>query len=146
MVAAACWPTLISQLEEILSCSESVDVPLYQRVVVIFRTNAELKSPQFDPRRVYLRMFKNVPQQDVDMLLPAMGIQMTWLDHSRIVVPSLYAAGITLWRFLRNVLLLALFGVFKTVAMVCWGCSRLALGLSRCSPTAPTPSAATCST
>ncbi len=97
---------------------ESVDVPLFQRIVVVFRTNSEFKSAQFDPRRVYLRMFKNVPQQDVDMLLPALGIQMTWLDHSRIVVPSLYAAGITLWRFLRNVLLLAFFGVFKTVAMV----------------------------
>ncbi len=97
---------------------ETVDVPLFQRIVVVFRTNSEFKSSQFDPRRVYLRMFKNVPQQDVDMLLPALGIQMTWLDHSRIVVPSLYAAGITLWRFLRNVLLLAFFGVFKTVAMV----------------------------
>lgn len=97
---------------------ESVDVPLYQRIVVVFRTNEEFKSLQFDPRRVYLRMFKNVPQQDVDMLLPALGIQMTWLDHSRIVVPSLYAAGIALWRFLRNVLLLAFFGVFKTVALV----------------------------
>lgn len=97
---------------------EHFEVPLYQRIVVIFRTNREFKSSQFDPRYVYLRMFKNVPQQDVDMLLPALGIQMSWLDHSRIVVPSVYAAAITLWRFLRNVLLLAFFGVFKTVAMV----------------------------
>ncbi len=108
---------------------ELVAVPLYQRVVVVFRTNAELKSPQFDPRRVYLRMFKNVPQQDVDMLLPAMGIQMTWLDHSRIVVPSLYAAAITLWRFLRNVLLLTLVGVFKTVAMVALGLFAIGFGI-----------------
>ncbi len=97
---------------------KAISVPLYQRIVVVFRTKAGLKSTQFDSERVYLRMFKNVPQQDVDMLLPATGIQMTWLDHSRIVVPSLYAAGITLWRFLRNVLLLTLFGVFKTAAMV----------------------------
>jgi hypothetical protein len=97
---------------------EALDVPLYQRIVVVFRTNLRFNSRQFDPQRVYLRMFKNVPQQDVDMLLPALGIQMTWLDHSRIVVPSLYAAAITLWRFLRNVLLLAFFGVFKTLALV----------------------------
>jgi hypothetical protein len=97
---------------------ETLDVPLYQRIVVVFRTNMRFNSRQFDPQRVYLRMFKNVPQQDVDMLLPALGIQMTWLDHSRIVVPSLYAAAITLWRFLRNVLLLAFFGVFKTLALV----------------------------
>ncbi|MEZ6082004.1 MAG: DUF3754 domain-containing protein [Pirellulaceae bacterium] len=54
---------------------ESISVPLYQRVVVVFRTNAKLKSPQFDSRRVYLRMFKNVPQQDVDMLLPSIDIR-----------------------------------------------------------------------
>ncbi|MEO8268984.1 MAG: DUF3754 domain-containing protein [Aureliella sp.] len=109
--------------------AESISVPLYQRVVVVFRTNGELKSPQFDSRRVYLRMFKNVPQQDVDMLLPSMGIQMTWLDHSRIVVPSLYAAGITLWRFLRNVLLLTLFGVFKTAALVVLGLFAIGFGV-----------------
>lgn len=97
---------------------DSVKVPLYQRLVVIFQVEEESRSAQFDPRRVYLRMFKNVPQQDVDMMLPATGIQMSWLDHSKIVVPSLYAAGITLWRFLRNVFLLAFFGVFKTLAMV----------------------------
>ncbi|MCA9158327.1 MAG: DUF3754 domain-containing protein [Planctomycetales bacterium] len=109
--------------------AEPILVPLYQRVVVVFRTNAKLKSTQFDSRRVYLRMFKNVPQQDVDMLLPSIGIQMTWLDHSRIVVPSLYAAGITLWRFLRNVLLLTLFGVFKTAAMVVLGLFAIGFGI-----------------
>ena len=52
------------------------------------------------------------------MMLPATGIQMTWLDHSKIVVPSLYAVAITLWRFLRNVVLLAFFGVFKTIGLI----------------------------
>ncbi len=98
--------------------AETVDVPLYQRLVVMFRVVDDFESDQFDPRRVYLRMFKNVPQQDVDMMLPATGIQMTWLDHSRIVVPSLYAAAVTLWRVLRNVVVLALFGVFKTLGLI----------------------------
>ena len=107
----------------------SKEVPLYQRLVVVFRTDASFPSDQFDPRRVYLRMFKNVPQQDVDMMLPATGIQMTWLDHSKIVVPSLYAAAVTLWRFLRNVMLLAFFGVFKTVGMVLLVLFAVAFGL-----------------
>lgn len=97
---------------------ETVDVKLYQRIVVLFRVKPERASSQFDPRRVYMRMFKNVPQQDIDMMLPATGIHMSWLDHSKIVVPSLYAAGMTLWRFLRNVMLLAFFGVFKTIGLI----------------------------
>ena len=97
---------------------EMFDVPLYQRLVVVFRTFEGHKSPEhFDSRKIYLRMFKNVPQQDVDMMLPASGIHMTWLDHSRIVLPSMYAVGMTLWRVLRNVLLLTLVGLFKTVAL-----------------------------
>lgn len=97
---------------------EMFDVPLYQRLVVVFRTFEGHKSPEhFDSRKVYLRMFKNVPQQDVDMMLPASGIQMSWLDHSRIVLPSMYAVGMTLWRVLRNVLLLTFVGLFKTVAL-----------------------------
>ncbi len=97
---------------------ELVDVPLHQRLVVVFRTRDGHKSPEhFDSRKVYLRMFKNVPQQDVDMMLPASGIQMSWLDHSRIVLPSMYAVGMTLWRVLRNVLLLTFVGLFKTVAL-----------------------------
>lgn len=51
------------------------------------------------------------------MMLPASGIQMSWLDHSKIVLPSMYAVGMTLWRVLRNVLLLAFVGLFKTVAL-----------------------------
>ncbi len=97
---------------------QTVEVPLYQRLVVVFRTVDGRLAPQFDDRRVYLRMFKNVPQQDIDMMLPASGVKMTWLDHSKIVVPSLYAVAITLWRVLRNVVLLAFFGVFKTIGLV----------------------------
>ncbi len=98
---------------------ETFDVPLYQRLVVVFRTlDGHKSSERYDSRKVYLRMFKNVPQQDVDMMLPASGIQMTWLDHSRIVLPSMYTFAMTLWRILRNVLLLTLVGLFKTVAMV----------------------------
>lgn len=108
---------------------ETVDVPLYQRLVVIFRATRELKSDQFDARRVYLRMFKNVPRADVDMMLPATGIQMTWLDHSKIVVPSLYAAGITLWRFVRNVVLLAFFGVFKTIGLIVLSVFAIGFGI-----------------
>lgn len=103
------WKTFFSE--------EEIDVPLYQRLVVYFQTHDEDVNPQFDSRKVYLRMFKNVPQLDVDMMLPTTGIRMSWLDHSRIVLPSVYAAAMTMWRFLRNVLLWTFFGVFKTLGL-----------------------------
>lgn len=96
---------------------ESVEVQLYQRLVVIFRTKAGNRDGRFDPRRLYLRMFKNIPQQDVDMVLPATKIKMTLWDHSSIVLPSLYAIVSTLWRALKYAVLLTVIGVLKTAAL-----------------------------
>lgn len=97
---------------------ELVDVPLYQRLVVIFRTQPTLGDPRFDPRCLYLRMFKNIPQQDVDMVLPATKVRMSWWDHSSILLPSLYAIASTLYRTLRYVLLLTVVGLLKTAALI----------------------------
>jgi hypothetical protein len=98
--------------------AELVDVHLYQRLVVIFRTGPLSRDARFDPRCLYLRMFKNIPQQDVDMVLPATKVKMTWWDHSSILLPSLYAIATTLWRTLRYVVLLTVVGLLKTAALV----------------------------
>jgi hypothetical protein len=96
---------------------ETCEVPLYQRLVIVFRAR-ENHPQKFDSQRVYLRMFKNVPRQDIDMMLPGAGVHMTWVDHSKIVLPSMYAAGMTMWRILKYFLMLALLGAFKTIGIV----------------------------
>jgi hypothetical protein len=102
-----------------------VEVPLYQRVTVLFRVRGSdgrrdrrHHDPRLDHHRLYLRMFKNIPQQDVDMVLPATRLKMTWWDHSRIVLPSLYAIVTSLGKLLRYVVLLTLLGIFKTLALL----------------------------
>lgn len=97
---------------------ELIEVPLYQRLVVIFRTEPTSRDGRFDSRCLYLRMFKNIPQQDVDMVLPATKVKMSWWDHSSILLPSLYAIATTLWRTLRYVVLLTVVGLLKTAALV----------------------------
>jgi hypothetical protein len=96
---------------------EAYEVPLYQRLVVVFRAR-ENHPQKFDSQRVYLRMFKNVPRLDIDMMLPGAGVHMTWVDHSKIVLPSMYTAGMTMWRFTKYFFMLALLGAFKTVGIV----------------------------
>lgn len=106
----------------------SVEVPLFQRLVIVFRANPD--HPQkFDPNRVYLRMFKNVPRADIDMMLPGAGVHMTWVDHSKILLPSVYTAGITMWRILKYFLMLALLGAFKTVGIVVIALLAIGYGL-----------------
>jgi Protein of unknown function (DUF3754) len=96
---------------------QECEVPLYQRLVVIFRAKAD--HPQkFNSGQIYLRMFKNVPRHDIDMMLPGAGIRMTWVDHSKIVLPSVYTAAVTLWRVLKYFLMLTLLGALKTVGII----------------------------
>lgn len=108
---------------------EMVDVQLYQRLVVIFRTEPNERDERFDTRRLYLRMFKNIPQQDVEMVLPATRLRFTWWDHSSIVLPSIYALVTTLWRLLRYVVFLTLIGLFKSLAMVVLSLFAIMFGL-----------------
>ena len=107
----------------------SANIQLHQRLVVIFRTSPDGRDSRFDARRMYLRMFKNIPQQDVDMVLPATRIKLNWLDHSTIVLPSLYALLSTLWKAMRFAVLLTLAGLLKTAALVVLVLAAIVLGL-----------------
>lgn len=78
------------------------DVPLYQRVVVMFKLRPGFRTDdELDHTMLHLRMFKNVPKPDIDMLLPGTRVRFTWLDHLRNIVPSLGGIGITLFKISR---------------------------------------------
>lgn len=101
------------------------DVPMYQRVVVMFklrpgyRTNDEL-----DDQMLHLRMFKNVPKHDIDMLLPGTRIRFSWLDHFRNFIPSLGGIGLTLFKLFKLLLFLAAMTVSIAIAFI-WLCIAL---------------------
>jgi hypothetical protein len=69
---------------------ETVDVPVYERLLVLFQLR-DSKQPEgaVDPRAIYLKLFKNIPKQDIDMLLPCGKFQMSWLDHGKVIVPTM---------------------------------------------------------
>ena len=69
---------------------ESVAVPIYQRMVVLFRLHDDDKSEEkLTAAALHLRMFKNIPKQDVDMLLPGTRVRISGVDHFKILLPSL---------------------------------------------------------
>jgi hypothetical protein len=70
--------------------SEAVDVPIYQRLVVIFRLRPEAKGSKYlDTQDVYIKLFKDIPKADLDMLLPGTQVKMSLFDRARILLPSL---------------------------------------------------------
>jgi hypothetical protein len=63
-------------------------------------------------------MFKNIPKADVDMLLPGTRVRIGWFDRTRILVPSLGGIGMTLWKLVRLVLLVAVVTTSKLLIVL----------------------------
>lgn len=96
---------------------KEVDVPIYQRLVVVFRAK-ELQSFQdpLDPSRVHLRMFKNIPKADIDMMLPGAKIRLSWLDTGKIGIPTLWGIVIMSSKLAKSLWIIALIGTLKVLS------------------------------
>ena len=86
--------------------------PIYRQLVVVF----ERSSPS---GQLHLRMFKNIPHADVDMLLPG-SVKISWLDQGKIGIPTLWGFSVTVTRLMRSMWILALLGaveIFRAIWM-----------------------------
>ena len=93
---------------------EPVEVPLYQRMVVVFQLSKELQSEeQLTSKALHLRMFKNIPKQDIDTLLPGSRVRISGLDHAKIILPSLGG-------FLMSIRRIAQYALFFAVIALHW--------------------------
>ncbi|MBL8829623.1 MAG: DUF3754 domain-containing protein [Planctomycetaceae bacterium] len=96
---------------------QTVEVPLYQRLAVAFRMiPEELTEHGYRGDLIYLRLFKNIPEVDVDMVLPGTRVRMTVLDHGKIIFPTLSGLSITAWKIFKGALVVAAVGVYGLIA------------------------------
>jgi len=78
---------------------EEVDVPLYQRLVICFQLTEEASNgEELHHDCLYIKSFKNIPQHDIDMLLPGTKVRMSLVDRSKIVLPTLSGLAILIVR------------------------------------------------
>jgi hypothetical protein len=79
--------------------NEAIDVRIYQRLVVIYslRKNAPL-SRFLDTDDVHIKLFKDIPQLDLEMLLPGTQVKMSPLDRMRIMLPTLSGLSLAIWK------------------------------------------------
>jgi hypothetical protein len=88
---------------------EEVAVPIYQRLVVAFSIKEDAKcDSHVDSSAVYLKLFKNIPKIDVDMLLPGSRIRMTMLDRGKIILPTVSGATLSIVKIVQGALAAAL--------------------------------------
>ena len=93
------------------------DVPIYQRLVVVFRTKEMQNLPDLvDPSCIHVRMFKNIPKADVDMMLPGSQVRLNWTDTGRIGIPTLWGMIMLASKLVKSFWLIALLSVFKILS------------------------------
>lgn len=101
------------------------EVPLYQRVVVMFKLKPDTRTDyHLDNDMLHLLLFKNIPRDDVDMLLPGTQVRFSWLDHLSNFMPALGGIGMTLFKLVKLALFLAVF-TFNIVVAIAWLCFAL---------------------
>ena len=62
----------------------------YQRVVIAFRVKPNHRlAKRFDPDRIYLKIFKEMPETEVDMMMPGSQVKFSWMDRGRIFLPAI---------------------------------------------------------
>ena len=98
---------------------EEVDVPIYRRLIILFRVKeAQTFQESLSSRNLHLRMFKNIPKLDVDMLLPAAGVRMSWLDKGAIGVPTAWGFTLLVIKLAKTLSFVAVLGAFRLVSSV----------------------------
>lgn len=98
---------------------EEIDVPIYRRLVLVFRVKeSQTFQETLHAKNLHLRMFKNIPKQDVDMLLPAAGVQISWLDKGKIGIPTAWGFAMLVMKLAKSLSLLAVLGTFRFMSSV----------------------------
>ncbi len=101
---------------------ETIELPEFQRLIMVFRTRsveASQKSKssdqEIDPNYVYLKTFKNIPETDIEILLPGSKIRLTRLDQAKILLPTVSGTAITIYKLVRSVLVLSVAFTFNAI-------------------------------
>ncbi len=98
---------------------EVLHVPLYKRLAVVFRPHDDHRLPgQFNADTIYMRYFKNIPEMDVDMVLPGTRVKMSTLDHAMIAMPTFTGLFVTGLKIVKGALLVAAVGFYGLLAYV----------------------------
>jgi hypothetical protein len=98
---------------------EPVEVPIYQRLVVIFRLRPDCAvSKYLDTQDIHIKIFKDIPKVDLEMLLPGSKVQMSMVDRAKILLPTLSGLSIIVWKLLQGALLVAAAGAYGVLAFL----------------------------
>ena len=109
--------------------TKKVDVPIYQRIVAIFRLKYSPKQQGSDHELVYLKLLKNIPKKDLDMMLPGGRVRMSLLDQGRIMLPTISGLVLAMVKIINKAVILAVAGFYGLIALAVFIVGTLSYGL-----------------
>lgn len=85
-----------------------VEVPIFQRLVVLFHLHSyRTIDDHLDGQKIHLKIFKNIPKMDLEMLLPGSRIRMSLVDRSKILLPTVSGVAMTGWKLFQGAMVVA---------------------------------------
>ncbi|MFL5329657.1 MAG: DUF3754 domain-containing protein [Gemmataceae bacterium] len=88
--------------------AKSIRVEIYQRLVLVLQQKKHWrlgKSP--DTRSIFLKLFKEIPTADLEMLIPGGRLQMPKFERGKLGFSIISGLAVLLWQFIQNFFLIA---------------------------------------
>ncbi len=105
------WSTLFQVRHE--------QVPAFERLVVILKLRANLRTRGVvDTEDVHVKLFKDIPRMDLEMLLPGTRVKMSLVDRTKIVLPTLSGLSLTGWKLVTGAVAVATGGMYNGLALL----------------------------
>lgn len=108
-----------------------IEVPTYQRLAVIFRLKpgARLDESPAQVRPIVLKLFKNIPKADVEILLPGSRVKMSLWDQGRIWVPTVTGFGLVVYKLVGAGAMLTLASLWSLAALYSLAAGAIGYGV-----------------
>jgi len=98
---------------------EQIELSVYQRLVIIFRLrDGRDTTRRLDAQDVFIKLFKDVPKADLEMLLPGTRIRMSLKDRIKIIMPTVSGLAVSIYKAFKGALLAAAAGLYGVLAVI----------------------------
>jgi hypothetical protein len=98
---------------------QRTEVPAFQRLVIVFRLRPGRRTAgKFDTQNVFMKLFKDIPKIDLEMLLPGTRVKMSLKDRVKIIMPTVSGMAISAYKAIKGALLAAAAGVYGIFAVL----------------------------
>jgi len=92
---------------------ETIEFPEFQRLVMAFRLKPSKRlDPSLKTDVLYLKVFKNIPESEIEVLLPGSRVRFSLFDRGKILLPTLSGAALLIYKIVQGALAVTLITIF----------------------------------